>query len=192
MHLEMWSLKLLTSYYYFYRIRFWACSRMLREALSPFSGRKAARSGPWWPKTLNLCMRVSWQKSMLWHLLAASGEKSSKFSMGNPSSDLQWARCRPALAGRPGASKKSKTPFAPVRHWPITLAASRSRREKHVCDAFKKVVPGPTGGLETGRRSREGRERVEKVNKTDCVHASRPITLAGSSVPTRETCVRYF
>ena len=43
MHLEMWSLKLLTSYYSFYRIRFRACSRMLRERLSNFfwmEGRK--------------------------------------------------------------------------------------------------------------------------------------------------------
>ena len=40
--------------------------------------------------------------------------------------------------------------------------------------------------------TREGRERVEKVENSGCVRASRPITFAGSSVPTRETCVRCF
>ena len=157
-----------------------------------FSGRKAARSGPWWPKTLNLCMRVSWQNrcyGTYWRLL---GRKARSFQWGTRPRTYRWARCRPALAGRPGASKNSKTPFASLRHWPITLAGSRSRREKHVCDAFKKVVPGSTDGLETGRCAREGREGVEKVQNAGCVRASRPITFAGSSVPTGETCVRCF
>ena len=58
------------------------------------------------PKTLNLCMRVSWQKSMLWHLLAASGEKSSKFSMGNPSSDLPVGSMLAGARGKAGGVEK--------------------------------------------------------------------------------------
>ena len=118
--------------------------------------------------------------------------ESSKFSMGNPSSGLPVGSMLASARGKAEGVEKVETPFASVRQWPITLAGSRSRREKHVCDAFKKVVPGPTGGLETGRCAREGRERVEKVENAGCVRASRPITFAGSSVPTRETCVRCF
>ena len=53
-------------------------------------------------------------------------------------------------------------------------------------------VLGPTGGLEVGRCSREGREGVGKVENTDCVRASPPLHICRFSVPPRETCVRCF
>ena len=53
-------------------------------------------------------------------------------------------------------------------------------------------VLGPTGGLDVGRRSREGREGVEKVKNVACVRVSLPLHFCRFSVPTRETCVRCF
>ena len=76
--------------------------------------------------------------------------------------------------GREGRERveKVENAFASVRHWPITLAGFRSLREKHVCDAFKKDVPGPTDMLETGRCAREGREGVRNAENVDFVCAS--------------------
>ena len=81
---------------------------------------------------------------------------------------------RPAGArGKAGkASKKSKTQVASVRHRGDTFAVSRSLREKHVCDAFKKDVPGPTDRLETGRCAREGQEGVRNAKNVAFVRAS--------------------
>jgi len=81
---------------------------------------------------------------------------------------------RPAGArGKAGnASKKSKTPVASGRHLGDTFAGSRSLREKHVCDAFKKHVAGPTDTLETGRCPREGREGVRNAENVAFVRAS--------------------
>ena len=50
-------------------------------------------------------------------LIPPSVEKSSKFSMGNPSADLPVGSMLAGARGKAGkVSKKSKPPFASVRH----------------------------------------------------------------------------
>ena len=193
-----------------------------------FSGRKAARSGPWWPKTLNLCMRVSWQNRCYGTYWRHLGRKARSFNgepvlgptsgldvgrrsregrgrrksrkrrlspcvtgrlllpvLGPDARNMCAMRLRKSSQGLPvgsmsagargkagKASKTSKTSPSSMRHRHSTFAGSRSLREKHVCDAFKKDVSGPTDRLETGRCARKGREGVRNAKNVAFVRAS--------------------